>query len=151
MSKINKALFSSASQHWVTPTSLLEALDKEFHFNYDPCPLYSNEDNLNKPWGSRSFVNPPYGREIGRWLAKSYYESSLGKLVVCLVPSRTDTKWWHEYVMKASEIRFLRGRLKFGTAKNGAPFPSAVAIFNGLEDEQENTENDKCRPVRSAS
>lgn len=75
-------------------------------------------------------MNPPYGREIGAWIKKAYQESLLGATVVCLVPARTDTRWWHDYVMKAKEIRFLRGRLKFGSAINSAPFPSAVIIFD---------------------
>ena len=126
---MNKVMFSSASQHWATPVEIYRVLDAEFHFDYDPCPLYCHEDRLAYPWGSRSFVNPPYGREIGKWLCKAYLESLQGKLVVCLIPSRTDTRWWHNYVMKASEIRFLKGRLKFGNAKNSAPFPSAIVVF----------------------
>lgn len=76
-----------------------------------------------------SFVNPPYGREIGRWIKKGFEEWRKGKTVVFLIPSRTDTAWWHDHIMKASEIRYIRGRLKFGDAKNSAPFPSAIAIF----------------------
>lgn len=128
---INMGLFSSASCHWSTPKKLYEALDAEFHFNDDPCPLHAMEDGLSRSWGGQTYMNPPYGREIGKWLQKAYQESQLGKLVVCLIPSRTDTRWWHEYVMKANEIRFLRGRLKFGNSHNSAPFPSAVVIFDG--------------------
>lgn len=131
MSKISQVMFSSASQHWATPSDLFMALDAEFHFDYDPCPLHCQEDRLALPWGGRSFVNPPYGREIGKWLRKAYLESLQGKLVVCLIPSRTDTRWWHNYVMQAKEIRFLRGRLKFGDARNSAPFPSAIVVFTG--------------------
>ena len=111
---INKGLFSSASVHWATPKDLYDALDAEFHFNDDPCPLHSVNDGLNREWGSRTYMNPPYGRETGKWLQKAYVEATMGKIIVCLIPSRTDTQWWHEYVMKASEIRFLRGRLKLG-------------------------------------
>ena len=132
---INRGLFTSASQHWATPKELYAELDKEFHFNCDPCPLYGLEDGLPVPWGSRAFVNPPYGREITRWLKKACQENQLGKLIVCLIPSRTDTRWWHEYVMKADEIRFLKGRLKFGDSKNSAPFPSAVVIFRGVRND----------------
>ena len=131
--KMNGGLFTSASQHWATPEELYEELDKEFHFNDDPCPLRSRIDGLHREWGSRVFLNPPYGREITKWLVTAWLESLKGKLVVCLIPSRTDTRWWHNYVMKADEIRFLRGRLKFGKSKNTAPFPSAVVIFRGKE------------------
>lgn len=79
--------------------------------------------------GGANYVNPPYGREIGKWLAKGYSEAQRGKTVVFLIPSRTDTKWWHDYVMKADEIRFIKGRLKFDEHENSAPFPSAIVIF----------------------
>jgi len=103
------------------------ALDAEFHFDDDPCPLHG-EGGLDREWGQSVFVNPPYGREIVPWLKKAYEESLKGKTVVCLIPSRTDTRWWHEYVMKG-KIWFLKGRLKFGGSKQGAPFPSAVVVF----------------------
>ena len=125
---VNKGLFSSANQHWSTPKDLYKVLDQEFHFDDDPCPLYG-AGGLEREWGSRTYCNPPYGRKITKWLQKAYAESLKGKLIVCLIPSRTDTKWWHEIVMMASEIRFLRGRLKFGDSKNSAPFPSAVVVF----------------------
>lgn len=126
---LTRGLFTSASQHWATPSDLYSQLDDEFHFNDDPCPLNGGIDGLLRAWGDSTFVNPPYGKQINKWMMKAYQESLLGKLVVCLIPSRTDTKWWHEYVMKADEIRFLRGRLKFGDSDNSAPFPSAVVIF----------------------
>ena len=126
---LNRGLFTSASQHWSTPKELYEELDKEFHFNDDPCPL-NGKGGLARRWGSITFMNPPYGREIRKWLAEAYFQSfSNGITVVCLIPSRTDTRWWHDYCMKADEIRFLRGRLKFGNSKNSAPFPSAIVIF----------------------
>ena len=78
-------------------------------------------------------MNPPYGREITKWMQKAYESSRQGVTVVCLVPSRTDTKWWHDYVMFADEIRFVKGRLKFDGHKNSAPFPSAVVIFKGIK------------------
>lgn len=126
---ITKALFSSACTDYSTPADLYHELNTEFGFNDDPCPIIPTNDGLERPWGTVTFVNPPYGREIGAWLRKAYEESQQGKTVVCLIPSRTDTKWWHEYVMKAAEIRFLKGRLKFSGAKNSAPFPSAVVVF----------------------
>jgi len=86
-------------------------------------------NGLTVDWGKSNYVNPPYGRQIGWWLAKGLWEWSNGKTVVFLIPSRTDTKWWHKYVMKADEIRFIKGRLKFSNHKNSAPFPSAIVIF----------------------
>lgn len=84
--------------------------------------------------GGRNYVNPPYGNQIGKWLAKGYREAQEGKTVVFLIPSRTDTKWWHDYCMKADEIRFIKGRLKFDEHENSAPFPSAIVIFKGNPD-----------------
>ncbi len=131
---VNRGLFTSASSHWTTPAGLYIELDKEVHFNDDPCPLIPEWDGLRRPWGTTSFVNPPYGREIGKWVKKAWMEAEYGdKTIVCLIPSRTDTRWWHDWVMKAHEIRFLRGRLKFGDATNSAPFPSAIAIFRRKE------------------
>jgi len=127
-------MFKSGNIHWSTPDDLYESLNNEFHFNDDPCPLKSKVDGLHREWGSRTFLNPPYGTEIGKWLGTAWLESLKGKIIVCLIPSRTDTKWWHDYVMKAQEIRFLKGRLKFGNAKNSAPFPSAVVVFGGNQD-----------------
>lgn len=122
-------MFSSAHDNWSTPKETYDALHKEFNFNDDPCPLYGviSSDGLIRDWGDRCYVNPPYS-EISKWVKKGFEESQKGKLVVMLIPSRTDTKWWHEYVMKG-EIRFIKGRLKFGGSKNSAPFPSAVVIF----------------------
>jgi len=128
---LNKGLFTSASCQWATPKELYEALDLEFHFDFDPCPLSDNDiSGLLKKWDGKSiYCNPPYGRNIGKWIDKAYNEWKQGKTVVLLIPSRTDTKWFHEYCMKATEIRFLKGRLKFGDSKQGAPFPSAIVIF----------------------
>ena len=128
---LTKGLFTSASQHWSTPEELYEDLDQEFNFNDDPCPLHSKVDGLSRDWGTSTYCNPPYGRVLGKWLGKAQLESLKGKTIVCLIPSRTDTRWWHDYVMKAREIRFLRGRLKFGNSKNSAPFPSAIVVFRG--------------------
>ena len=128
MSKKLGVHFTSQRQNWKTPKKFYEELDKEFHFNHDPCPTNPKVDGLISNWGGRSFVNPPYS-DITRWVMKAWLESQKGKLVVMLIPSRTDTKWWHQYVMKAKEIRFIKGRLKFDDHKNSAPFPSAVIIF----------------------
>jgi hypothetical protein len=131
-----KGLMTSLSPHWATPKWLYDQLNKEFNFNDDPCPLHSDIDGLNRPWGSSTYVNPPYGRSISLWIKKGYEEAQLGKTVVMLLPSRTDTKFWHEYCMKAYEIRYIKGRLKFGNSKNSAPFPSCVVIFKRRNSEE---------------
>ena len=89
-------------------------------------------DGLKQDWKGVCWMNPPYGRVIGDWVQKAYEESEKhGSTVVCLLPARTDTKWRHNYCMKG-EIRFIKGRLKFGNSKNSAPFPSAVVIFGQM-------------------
>ncbi len=122
--------FSSAHDNWSTPKDVYDSLNAEFSFDFDPCPLNPSPglDGLSIEWGQRNFVNPPYSN-LGEWIAKSYRESKKGKTVVMLIPSRTDTRAWHDYCLRASEIRFIKGRLKFGDAKNNAPFPSAIIIF----------------------
>ena len=136
MSGLSRVLFSSASNHWATPRAVYDALNAEFRFTLDPCPLDDSatagaslwgKDGLTRLWaGERVFCNPPYS-DIGPWVAKAL-EASLS---VYLVPARTDTKWWHRYVVdRATEIRFLRGRLRFGDAKAGAPFPSVVLVYD---------------------
>jgi len=124
-----KGLMTSLSPHYATPRWLYEELDKEFNFDFDPCPLHSNIDGLNIPWGKSNFINPPYGKDISKWIAKAYAEAQKGAACILLIPSRTDTRWWHDYCMTAKEIRFLKGRLRFGESKNSAPFPSAIIIF----------------------
>lgn len=134
----NRSLFSSATGEWETPQDVFDALNKEFGtFFLDPCATADNAkcyfyytkeaDGLVQPWFGKVFVNPPYGRGIGAWVKRCY---EYPHLVVALLPSRTDTAWWHDYVMKAEEIRFLRGRLKFGGAKQGAPFPSCIVVWS---------------------
>jgi hypothetical protein len=122
-------LFSSQRLDWKTPKHLYEVLDEEFHFDFDPCPPNPEFDGLSVEWGQSNFVNPPYGPQIPKWLKKGYEESLKGKQVVFLIPSRTDTRYWHDYCMKANEIRFIKGRLKFDEHANSAPFPSALIIF----------------------
>tara|TARA_R100000808_G_C2155279_1_gene167327 strand:+ start:8889 stop:9368 length:480 start_codon:yes stop_codon:yes gene_type:complete len=134
-------LFSSKSMEWATPRDFFRKLDKEFGFDLDPCAQSHNavcsafftpeEDGLLQSWeGKTVFVNPPYGRSIGKWIKKAYEEGCKeNTTVVMLIPSRTDTKYWHDYVMRASEVRLIKGRLKFGGGNNSAPFPSAVVIF----------------------
>lgn len=128
MVALNRVVFSSVSQHYKTPDSLYQTLDAEFHFTDDPCPLHGS-GGLNRPWGESTYVNPPYGRETAKWIEKAYNESQLGKTIVCLIASRTDTKWWHDYVMRATEIRFLRGRLRFSGSEWNAPFPFVIVVF----------------------
>jgi site-specific DNA-methyltransferase (adenine-specific) len=110
---------------------VLESLKAEFGDMFDPCPPNPQFDGLAIDWHQVNFINPPYGRETVKWIKKGYEESLQGRTCIFLIPSRTDTVWWHEYVMKAGEIRFIRGRLKFGGAVNSAPFPSAIVIFGG--------------------
>lgn len=127
---MHKALFSSMSDRWATPKALCAALDKEFAFNFDPCPLDGTRDGLSPlfcRWsGKRVFCNPPYGPQIGAWLTRALEAD----LAVFLLPARTDTRWFHDFVLpRASEIRFLRGRLRFNDHIGQAPFPSMVVVF----------------------
>ena len=138
-----KTLFSSKSCEWDTPEEVFQSLNDEFHFDVDVCcgrprdGLASwdmNENALMKRWAPRvCYMNPPYGPELAKFMRKAYEQSQEGAVVVCLVPSRTDTAWWHDYAM-GGEIRFIRGRLKFGGSKNSAPFPSAVVILGRRTD-----------------
>jgi phage N-6-adenine-methyltransferase len=130
--------FSSKTDLWATPQKFFDKYNAIFNFTLDVCATkdnakcasyYTLEDNgLSQVWAGVCWMNPPYGREIGVWMKKAYESSLQGATVVCLVPSRTDTKWWHEYAMKG-QIEFIKGRLKFGDAKNSAPFPSATVLF----------------------
>jgi len=127
---MNRTLFSSASDRWATPRAVFDALNQEFRFNFDPCPLDGDQDGLAPlfvEWrGKRVFCNPPYGPGIANWLERGLEAD----LAVFLIPARTDTKWFHKIVLpRAKEIRFIRGRLRFGDAKNSAPFPSMLVVF----------------------
>lgn len=136
-STLNRALFSSADETWGTPKELYAALHAEFSFTLDPAPARDpseaglplfGTDGLSISWaGERVYCNPPYGRDIGRWLAKAREP----EVAVFLLPARTDTRWWHEHALKADEIRFVRGRLRFEGARAGAPFPSVILVFRG--------------------
>ena len=138
---INQSLFSSANIEWATPQEVFDKLNEEFHFTLDPCALPSNakcakfytpsDDGLIQNWeGESVFCNPPYGRQLGSWVRKCREESrKLKTKVVMLIPARTDTKWFHEHIYNKAEIRFIKGRLKFGGSKNSAPFPSMIVIF----------------------
>ena len=132
-------MFSSATDEWATPQAFFDAQNFIYNFTLDVCATAENakcvrhytrdNDGLKQPWaGERCWMNPPYGRVIGDWMAKAYAESRRGALVVCLVPARTDTAWWHDYAIKG-DVTFIRGRLKFGGGKNSAPFPSALVVF----------------------
>ena len=135
-------MFSSETNEWSTPQDFYDKLNKEFKFTLDPCATkenakcgtyYTEEENgLMQDWGGETvFCNPPYGRAIKDWVAKCYEEGQRrNTTVVMLIPARTDTKYFHEYIYyKAKEIRFIKGRLKFGDSKNSAPFPSMVVVF----------------------
>ena len=131
--------FSSQTDLWATPQDFFDMLNAEFCFETDVCAneenakchIYFNaeQDGLKQSWEGVCWMNPPYGREIGRWMAKAWASFCEGATVVCLVPARTDTNWWHNYAMKG-EIEFIKGRLKFGGHDNSAPFPSAVVAFD---------------------
>ena len=118
--------------------TFFDRLDEEFGFDLDVCALRENakcsryftpaKDGLKQQWAGVCWMNPPYGRQIATWMKKAYESSQNGATIVCLVPARTDTKWWHDYATKG-EIRFVRGRLRFGDADYPAPFPSAIVIF----------------------
>ena len=123
--------FMSINDKWKTPEVFYQKLNEEFNFDFDPCPPNPEFDGLEIEWGKRNFVNPPYGNVISKWLAKAVEEQGKGKTSVFLIPSRTDTKWWHTYVMEADEIRFIKGRLRFQGAVYNAPFPSVVVVFKG--------------------
>lgn len=130
--------FSSATGEWETPSDFFDTLNKEFRLNRDVCATKENtkctfwwdkeQDGLSKDWtGIRAWMNPPYGREIGKWVAKA--ATGGAEIVVALLPARTDTRWFHDYIYNKAEVRFIKGRLKFGGHKNSAPFPSMLVIF----------------------
>lgn len=138
----NDVMFSSKTDLWETPQDLFDELNDEFGFDIDVCATpenakcekyYTKENNgLDQPWYGVVWCNPPYGREIGKWVRKAYETNFReNNYIVMLLPARTDTKWFHEYIYKNKrvEIRFLKGRLKFGNSKNSAPFPSMIVIF----------------------
>ena len=133
-------LFKSDADEWETPQDLYDRLNEEFSFNLDPCSTDENhktvlyytekENGLKQSWGGcRVFCNPPYSH-VKQWVRKAYHESHKpGTVIVMLLPARTDTKWFQDYCMHRSEVRFIRGRLKFSGAKYNAPFPSMLVIF----------------------
>jgi len=138
---MNSALFSSKNDDWSTPQEFFDILNEEFLFTLDACALSENakcklfftpaDDGLVQDWsGHTVFVNPPYGRKIAEWVKKCYYESCKENTkVVMLIPARTDTVYFHKYIYGKAEIRFIKGRLKFGNALHGAPFPSMIVVY----------------------
>lgn len=142
---INAGMMSSATDLWSTPQDFFEELNDEFWFTLDVCATPQNakcrlyftqeDDGLAQPWTGHAAVwmNPPYGREIGKWVAKARQEQMKGVTVVGLLPARTDTAWFQNCVLPFAELRWVRGRLKFGGSKNSAPFPSVVAIYRGAK------------------
>lgn len=139
MTTINKGLLTSNTDQWATPQHFFDqqnsvygpfVLDVCADKNNAKCASYFDKaaDGLKQQWIGKCWMNPPYGREIGKWMKKAYESAGNGTMVVCLVPARTDTKWWHDYAIKG-QVTFIRGRLKFGGSKNSAPFPSALVVF----------------------
>jgi len=141
-------MFSSKSNEWGTPINLFNKLNSKFNFTLDPCCTINNKkcekyftietNGLNQSWKDEIvFCNPPYGRQIGKWVAKAYNEcTKFGTTIVMLIPSRTDTKWFHSYIYNKFQIMFIAGRLKFENEDNTnlklmpAPFPSMLVLFS---------------------
>lgn len=136
---LTSGLTSSNTDEWATPQDLFDALDATFHFTLDPCATPENakcakfytkeQDGLKQDWGGAViWCNPPYGREIGKWIQKCAEHRGVA---VMLIPARTDTRWWHSYIDKNPDahVYFIKGRLKFGDGKNPAPFPSAIVVY----------------------
>jgi phage N-6-adenine-methyltransferase len=137
--------FSSASDDWPTPQDFFNRVNSQYGpLELDVCASSENtkcphwytreDDGLAQTWRGKVWMNPPYGRTIGKWMQKAYAESQKGALVVCLVPARTDTAWWHDYAAKG-EVTFIRGRLKFGGHRDNAPFPNALVVFRPTNDD----------------
>jgi phage N-6-adenine-methyltransferase len=135
---MNPVHYSSKTVIWATPQALFDELNAEFNLDVDVCALEENaklpvyftpeQDGLAQDWsGLRCWMNPPYGREISKWVEKA--ATGGAAVIVALLPSRTDTRWWHSYIQDKAEVRFIKGRLKFGDSKNCAPFPNAIVIF----------------------
>jgi len=132
--------YSSKTIYWETPQAFFDKLNEEFGFDIDVCAtpenakcarFYTEEmDGLSQDWKGACWMNPPYGRAIQHWVKKAYESGLAGATVVCLLPARTDTRWFHDFCVKG-EIRFVKGRLKFGGVKDNAPFPNMVVIFKG--------------------
>lgn len=136
---MNMVVFSSARQDWETPPRFFEAVNNEFGFTLDACATEENakcirffspeDDALKQEWNGVVWMNPPYGHQIGKWIEKAYIASVRGATVVALIPAKTETKWWHTWVMRSAEIRFIQGRMRFSGVNINAPFPSALVVF----------------------
>ena len=136
-----KGIFSSETDMWETPQDLFDKLDSIYHFETDVCAVSENakcehyytpeDDGLKQKWEGVCWCNPPYGRQIGKWVEKAARSFAT---VVMLLPARTDTKWFHDYCLPYGKIEFIKGRLKFGDSKNSAPFPSMIVIFDATGD-----------------
>lgn len=138
---VDKVLFSSATDEWSTPQHIFDEWDRDYHFDLDVCATPDNtkcnkfftraDDGLAQVWTGSCWMNPPYGRNIGLWVEKAWrsVDKELADFVVCLLPARTDTKWFHDYCWKYGRVYFIRGRLKFGGSTNSAPFPSMITVF----------------------
>lgn len=141
-----EVMFSSKTDQWATPQDFFDELNREFKFTLDPCadhenhkcPLYFTKetDGLKQDWGGHTvFCNPPYGREMRQWIVKAFEEAKKDNTtVVLLIPARTDTSYFHDFIYKKHEVRFVRGRLKFGDSKNSAPFPSMIVVMKNKEE-----------------
>lgn len=135
---MNGVMWSAENDTWSTPEALFQSLNSLFNFEVDlaaqmhnaKCPKYytPEQNSLMQEWRGVCWLNPPYGREIGQWIKKAYESSRAGATIVCLLPARTDTRWFHNYCVHG-EITFLKGRLKFGQAQHNAPFPSMIVVF----------------------
>jgi len=128
----NNNTYKTFNVHEKTPEGFYNQLNAEFHFDFDPCPLRALVNGLDIAWGKRCYINPPYGKKIKFWLEKALSEIEIKntELAVFLLPSSTDTKWFHEIALpRASEIRFIKGRLKFGEHNDPAPFANLILIF----------------------
>jgi phage N-6-adenine-methyltransferase len=143
---VSNVLFESRSEEWGTPQELFNWLDGLFHFTLDPCASESNakcakhftieDDGLSQSWRNENvFMNPPYGRDIGKWMEKAALSVQENALTVCLVHARTDTKWWHNWVVYADQIWFIEGRLKFEGGQYSSTFPSVIVVFAPIRTE----------------
>jgi len=141
-----RAIFSSESDNWETPQPVFDDCNREFGpFDLDAAASADNrkvdrfysleQDSLTQEWSGRVWLNPPYGRYVYQWIRKAYLSAKSGALVVCLLPVRTDTRWFHDFVLPYGEIRFFPGRLKFGNSRNSAPFPSMLVVFSAISAE----------------